>query len=72
MKLRFPKRGFRTRRFNNNEQLEKVNLGKLAEFIEKGFISVKEPITIKTMYESGLVSKVNAGIKLLGRGAERF
>jgi ribosomal protein L15 len=47
-------------------------LGKLSEWIEKGFISVKEPITIKTMYDSGVVTKVGPGLKLLGRGAERF
>ena len=38
MSRRFPKLGFRKHRFNRNEDLEKLNLGKLAYHIEKGHL----------------------------------
>lgn len=72
MKLRLPKRGFRKKRFNNGQQLESLRLTKILEFIEKGHISAHEPITIKVMFESGLLSKCKHGVKILGSGGRRL
>ena len=70
--MRLPKRGFRQRRFNNDEEYERLNLGKIADFIERGHISVKEPITMKVLFDAGVLSKIKYGVKLLSGGAERF
>jgi len=58
MKLRFPKRGFRSRRFNTGVELEKLNLGRLAYFIEKGVLDHKNPITMRSLLEAGVMSKI--------------
>lgn len=72
MKLRLPKRGFRKKRFNNGEQFERLRLSKIVDFIEAGHVSPHEPITIKTMWESGLLSKCKHGVKILGSGGHRL
>ena len=62
----FPKRGFKphTRRL-----LEPVNLDRLMAFIDQRRIDASQVITMKTMYDSGLVSKApKQGVKLLARG----
>ena len=38
MMRRFPKLGFRKHRFNKDDELTQLNLGKLAYHIEKGHI----------------------------------
>ena len=72
MKLRFPKRGFRARRFNNDSHLEPLNLERIAYFIEKGDIDPKETITMKLLFEKGVVTKIKNGVKILGKGANRI
>lgn len=72
MKLRFPKRGFRSGRFNNDTHLESINLEKIAYFIEKGVIDSKETITMKLLLEKGIVTKIKHGIKILGKGANKI
>ena len=68
MSLRFPKVGFRANRFNNNKDLEPLNLGKLAYHIEKGHVDTSKPITMKDMLEAGVLSKIKNGVKILNKG----
>lgn len=72
MMRRFPKYGFRKHRFNRNEDLEQLNLGKLAYHIEKGHLNVGETITMKSLVEAGVLSKIQNGVKLLSKGGEKF
>lgn len=72
MKLRFPKRGFRSGRFNNDTHFDSINLERIAYFIEKGVIDPKETITMKLLFEKGIVTKIKHGIKILGKGAHKI
>ena len=72
MGLRFPKVGFRPHRFNNNEDLAPLNLGKLAYHLEKGQIDGSKPITMKDMLECGVLTKIKNGVKLLAKGSSKF
>lgn len=72
MMRRFPKLGFRKYRFNRNPDLEQLNLGKLAYHIEKGHLNTESPITMKTLVDAGVLGKITNGIKLLGKGSEKF
>ena len=72
MMRRFPKFGFRKHRFNRDPELEQLNLGRLAYHLEKGHLDSDAPITMKSLVEAGVLSKVNRGVKLLGKGAEKF
>jgi len=69
---RFPKFGFRKHRFNRNPDLEKLNLGTVAYHLEKGHLNAEAPITIKSLVDAGVLSKITNGVKLLGKGAEKF
>jgi large subunit ribosomal protein L15 len=66
---RIPKRGFRTNRFNTYEPLETINLQKIAYFIQKGILNPQEKITIKHLHETGVINKIEYGVKILGRGS---
>jgi len=66
MSKRFPKRGFRANRFNTLEALESINLGKLAYFIQKGRLDPKETISMKVLFETGIITKIKHGVKVLG------
>jgi large subunit ribosomal protein L15 len=70
--LRLPKVGFRANRFNRDEDLEKLNLGKLAYHIEKGNVDTSKPITMKDLLEGGVLSKIKHGVKLMNKGQEKF
>jgi hypothetical protein len=47
-------------------------LGKLAYHIEKGHIDTDKLITMKSLIDAGVCSKITNGVKLLGKGAENF
>ena len=47
-------------------------MGKLAYHIEKGHIDTDSPITMKSLVDAGVLSKINNGVKLLGKGSEKF
>lgn len=49
--------------------LEPVNLDKLQLWIDTGRIDPNKRITMKVMLDSGLVSDIRHGVKLLGRGS---
>lgn len=51
---------------------EYLNLERLVYFIQKGVLNPKEPITMKILFESGVLTKIKHGVKLLGRGAEEL
>lgn len=72
MSQRFPKRGFRTNRFNTKKELDKINLGKIAYYLEKRVLDPSEPITIKLLHQKGILHKIKHGVKVLGMGSERF
>ena len=72
MSLRFPKRGFRANRFNTHENLEEINLGRLAYFIQKGFLDPNQTITMRHMIEAGVCSKIDHGVKLLAHGSQKL
>ncbi len=69
---RFPKRGFRQNKFNIKKPLEQLNLGTLAYFIQKGKIDATKPITMKHLLETGCVTKIQYGVKLLSKGGEKL
>ena len=52
--------------------MEPVNLNKLQDWIAQGRIDPRRKITMKEMYDSGLVSRIRHGVKLLGQGAGDF
>ena len=71
---RFPKYGYRKHRFGAaaSKENEQLNLGKLAYHIEKGHVDTSKTITMRDLVEAGVLSKVQYGVKLLGKGAEKF
>ena len=72
LRRRLPKRGFKIDRFNNHEPLETINLGQIAYFIQKGVLNPAETITIKHLFDAGVVNKITFGVKVLGRGSDRL
>lgn len=70
LRLRIPKRGF-TNMFMNSFQ--EVNLNTISELAREGRIDTSQLITMKTLKDAGAVGKkMKDGVKLLGRGAEKF
>jgi large subunit ribosomal protein L15 len=65
---RLPKHGFRNNGFK--EKLNYINLDKIVYLIQKKRIDPTQPITLKEIFFSGGVSKVQDGLKLLARGGE--
>lgn len=72
MHRRFPKFGMSKNRFNNAVIFEQLNLGKLAYHIEKGNLDTTKPIDMKALIDAGVVSKISHGVKILGKGIEKF
>jgi len=62
---RLPKRGF-----NNpfSKDFAVINLSKIEKAIEAGRLDPKQPVTGKSLLESGLVSRSRDGVKLLAQG----
>lgn len=69
---RFPKFGHQKDRFNNGTHLTPLNLSDIAYHVEKGNIDASKPVQMKDLLDSGVVTKVRDGVKILGKGAERF
>ncbi|KCV69744.1 50S ribosomal protein L15 [Fonticula alba] len=65
-----PKTGFNNAAFRKD--FVELNLAQLQHFINIGRINPHEPITIKTLYESGVVHGVKDGVKLLADGRDLF
>lgn len=72
MHLRFPKFGMSKNRFNNGKTLTPLNLGDLAYHLEKGHLDTSKTIQMKDLLDAGVISKVTDGVKLLGKGQEKF
>ena len=49
-----------------------MNLGKLAYHMEKGHLNTSQTITMKDLIDSGVLSKISTGVKLLGKGSDKF
>ena len=64
-----PKRGFKNK---FARPMEPLNLNKLQDWIAEGRIDHRRTITMKEMYDSGLVTRIRHGVKLLGNGADSF
>ena len=62
---RLPKRGFNN---INAKRYAVINLGILQKFIDAKKVDAKKPITEASLLESGLVSNVRDGVRLLGKG----
>lgn len=70
MNKRIPKKGF-----NRNakiKRLEVINIKNIIYFIKKGRLDATQPITIKSLFLCGALSKVKYGVKVLGKGAEEL
>lgn len=63
--MRLPKRGFNN---INAKTHAVVNLGLLQKFIDAKKIDAKKPITEAVLVESGLVTRVKDGVRILGKG----
>jgi ribosomal protein L18E len=59
--IRIPKYGLKKSRRRHDE----VNIGKVAYFIKKGWLDPQETITIKKLYDAGIIRKPKWGLKLL-------
>ena len=62
---RLPKRGFNSR---NKKDFQVLNIGRLQKAIDAGKLDAKSPITVDTLVEAGVVSKVVDGVRLLAKG----
>ncbi len=62
---RLPKRGFNN---INAKRHAVINLGILQKFIDEGKVDAKKPITEASLVESGLVTRIRDGVRLLGKG----
>ena len=67
--LRIPKRGPKN---PFRKPLEPLNLNRLQYWISTKRIDPSKPITMKVLQDSGCVSRIKYGIKLLGEGANLF
>ncbi len=63
--MRLPKRGFSN---INAKTHAVVNVGLLQKFIDAKKIDAKKPITEAVLVESGLVTRVKDGVRILGKG----
>ncbi len=63
--MRLPKRGFNN---INAKTHAVVNVGLLQKFIDAKKIDAKKPITEEVLVESGLVTRVKDGVRILGKG----
>jgi len=67
---RLPKHGFS--RNGIRDKISYINLENLFYLIEKKRIDVNKLITIKDIFQARGISKVNDGVKLLGRGINKL
>ncbi|ODQ64509.1 ribosomal protein L15 [Nadsonia fulvescens var. elongata DSM 6958] len=64
----FPKRGFK----HDFDDLESLNLSKLQHWIDMGRINPAEEITMKVMRDSGVITSIKNGVKILGGSADKL
>jgi large subunit ribosomal protein L15 len=62
---RLPKRGFTPL---TSIDYNELNIGRIQAAVDAGTLSVGETITIETLVEAGLCSKLRDGVKILGTG----
>ena len=62
---RLPKRGFNNIGATN---LNEVNIGRIQEAVDAGFLDQKAVVTIETLVAAGVCSKPRDGVKILGVG----
>lgn len=68
--IRIPKWGMNRTYFK--KPLDPLNFSKLYYFIDKGRIDTEKPISMKTMFEAGVFSKIKYGVKLLAGGLNKI
>jgi large subunit ribosomal protein L15 len=54
------------------DPMEPLNLDVLQRAVDSGRIDVSKPVTMKTLVDAGLITKIEFGVKVLGRGADKF
>ena len=47
-----------------------IDFKRLYYFAERNRIDLDEPITMRNLYESGILSEIKYGVRLLGKGSE--
>ena len=62
---RLPKRGFK---MLFPKHYAEVNVGRLQQAIDAGRLDAKKPITEEVLRESGIVTRILDGVRLLGKG----
>lgn len=63
---RLPKWGFK----RNEVELDSVNIEDLEYYITRGRIDTQKPITLRVLFEAGVLSNIKHGVKLLARGTQ--
>jgi large subunit ribosomal protein L15 len=63
--MRLPKRGFNN---INSKNYVPLNIGRLQEAIDAKKIDAKKPITVEILKETGVVTRVKDGVRLLAKG----
>ncbi|MFS4438059.1 50S ribosomal protein L15 [Paracoccaceae bacterium GXU_MW_L88] len=63
--MRLPKRGFNK---PNAKRYAVVNLGLIQKFIDAGKIDAKKDVDEAALVESGLVTRLRDGVRVLGKG----
>lgn len=69
---RFPKRGMKANKFNVKQRHDQLNLGQLAYYISCGKIDTTKTITMRDLLQSGCLSQIKFGVKILSKGAEKL
>lgn len=65
---RLPKKGSNPRGFQ--EPLTTVTIGKIVYLIRKGRLDATQPITMKSLFQSGAFTDTKYGVKILGNGLD--
>ena len=62
---RLPKRGFNSP-FKTDYNV--VNLGRLQEAVDSGYLDISKPVTLEVLLDVGVCAKARDGVKILGQG----
>lgn len=54
------------------QELNELSLERLQRFVDQGRIDTSKRITLKSLVDAGLVTRIRHGLKLLGNGADTF
>lgn len=66
---KFPKWGFKSL---NKKKPAVLNLGTIADWVEKNKLDISKPLTLKDLYDSNVAGRFEHGVKLLARVGNLF